>query len=202
MLLAFLDENFKVVAIEPDPRNQKILAARFHHQKHFKLIKKGVSDEQKRAPFFIHNRNSSLNTFSSKWKESIESKNQDDGFSKKQEFIELITLDQIIKQEGIPSFIKIDVEGHELEVINGLNTKIPLISFEANFPEFKEETMLIINKLEQICGESDFNFSINYKLAFLEFVNKSKLEKELNKINEEVCLEIICRMSNYVQFFN
>ncbi|MFK8009487.1 MAG: FkbM family methyltransferase [Saprospiraceae bacterium] len=198
----FLDENFKVIAIEPDPRNQKILAARFHHKEHFKLIKKGVSDEEKIAPFFIHNRNSSLNTFSSKWKESIESRNIDEGFSAHQKFIELITLDQIIKQRGIPSFIKIDVEGHELEVINGLNVKVPLISFEANLPEFKEETILIINQLEQICEESDFNFSIKYELVFSKFVNRSKLEEELNKINEEVCLEIICRMSNYAQFFN
>ncbi|MFK7772104.1 MAG: FkbM family methyltransferase [Saprospiraceae bacterium] len=79
----FLEEEFKVIAIEPDQRNQKILLTRFQDQNLFKLIKKGVSDKETTAPFFIHNRNSSLNTFSSKWKESIELKKQDEGFSAK-----------------------------------------------------------------------------------------------------------------------
>lgn len=197
----FLEKKFKVIAIEPDRRNQKVLLARFENKAHFKLIKKGVSDEQKIAPFFIHKRNSSLNTFSPKWKESIESKNQDDGFSEKQEFIELTTLDQIIEEEGIPSFIKIDVEGHELEVINGLNTKIPLLSFEANFPEFKEETNLIIEKLKKIDSECEFNFSMGYNLVLPQFVDKSVLKNKINEMNQKVCLEIICKMSNFSDFY-
>ena len=198
----FLEEKFKVIAIEPDKRNQRILESRFKKKKLFKLIKKGVSDQEKTAPFFIHKRNSALNTFSPKWKNRVEGKNQSEGFSEEQNLVELTTLDQIIKEEGLPNFIKIDVEGHELEVINGLSLKIPLLSFEANFPEFKEETFLIIKKLEQICGESRFNFSIDYKLIFPAFMDRLKLEKELDKINDEVCLEIICKMSNYPHFFN
>ncbi len=197
----FLEENFKVIAIEPDKRNQKILATKFKDNNQFKLIKKGVSDEQKKAPFFIHNRNSSLNTFSSKWKESIEFKKQDEGFSPKKEFIELTTLDQIIQNEGIPAFIKIDVEGHELEVIQGLNTRIPLLSFEANFPEFKEETFLILERLTMVDKVCKFNFSINFELELSDFVSKENLKKELEIFDKEVCLEIFCKMSTYSKFY-
>jgi FkbM family methyltransferase len=197
----FLEENFRVIGIEPDKRNQKILLTRFKNQKRFKLLKKGVSDKERIAPFFIHNRNSSLNTFSTKWKESIESKNQDDGFSTQQEFMELTTLDQIIKEEGVPAFIKIDVEGHELEVFKGLNIKIPLLSFEANFPEFKEETFLILEKLIKIDEDCEFDFSINYQLELSDFVSMKQLKKLLAKIEGEVCIEILCKMSNYPMFF-
>lgn len=197
----FLEENFKVVAIEPDQRNQKVLMARFNHQDQFFLIKKGVSDVQKSAHFFIHNRNSSLNTFSPKWKESIESKKQDEGFSNQQKIVELTTLDHIIKEVGIPSFIKIDVEGHEWEVIKGLNTRIPLLSFEANFPEFKEETFWIIEKLMEIDPNSEFNFSKEYKLEFPQFVSDIELKRKLNIFEEIICLEIICKMSSYTNFF-
>lgn len=198
----FLEEEFKVIAIEPDKRNQRILLARFQNQVLFKLIKKGASDKEKLAPFFIHNRNSSLNTFSSKWKKSIEAKKQDEGFSAKQEFVELTTLDQIIEQEGVPAFIKIDVEGHELEVIQGLSTRIPFLSCEANFPEFKEETFLILQRLAEIDEGCKFNFSIHFKLELTEFVTKIALKEILSKLEGTVCLEIFCKMSNYKNFYN
>lgn len=190
----FLEENFKVIAVEPDKRNQKILETRFRNKDDFFLIKKGASDKEKTAPFFIHNRNSSLNTFSKKWKDSIELRNQGDDFSESVNFIELTTLDQIIKDEGIPSFIKIDVEGHELEVINGLNIKIPLLSFEANFPEFKGETLLIIEKLICIDEECIFNYSINFKLELVDFKDGIKFKEVISKIDNIVCLEIFCKM--------
>jgi FkbM family methyltransferase len=197
----FLEENFKVIAVEPDKRNQKILEARFRSNNGFKLIKKGASDEEKIAPFFIHNRNSSLNTFSEKWKDSIEFRNQGDSFSESENFIELTTIDQIIEDVGIPSFIKIDVEGHELEVINGLNIKIPLLSFEANFPEFKEETFGIIEKLCHIDEECTFNYSINFQLELVNFVDSKKLKEVISKLEDIVCLEIFCKMSNYSKFY-
>jgi FkbM family methyltransferase len=198
----FLEENFKVIAIEPDARNQKILTARFNNQKGFKLIGKGASDKEKIAPFFVHNRNSALNTFSRKWKESIESKSRGDEFLGVQDFIELTTLDQIIKKEGVPSFIKIDVEGHELEVVKGLNTKIPLLSFEANFPDFKEETFLILEKLVKIDEKCKFNYSINFQLELTDFVEENDIKEELLKLNGIVCLEIFCKMSNYSNFYD
>lgn len=40
------------------------------------------------------------------------------------------TLDEAIAQFGAPQYCKIDVEGHEPEVLKGLNRAIPLVSFE------------------------------------------------------------------------
>lgn len=44
--------------------------------------------------------------------------------------IQVSTLDLQIERHGLPSYCKIDVEGWELEVLQGLNKPIPLISFE------------------------------------------------------------------------
>ena len=121
--------------------------------------------------------------------------------SESKNFIGLTTLDRIIEDEGIPSFIKIDVEGHELEVINGLSIKIPLLSFEANFPEFKEETLLIIEKLNHIDEECTFNYSTNFQLELDDFIDEIKFKEAILKIDNIVCLEIFCKMSNYSIFY-
>jgi FkbM family methyltransferase len=44
--------------------------------------------------------------------------------------IKVITLDKLINLYGTPDLIKIDVEGHEFEVLKGLNTKAKKITFE------------------------------------------------------------------------
>ena len=40
------------------------------------------------------------------------------------------TLDRLIAQHGVPSFIKIDVEGFEDQVLAGLTHPVPALSFE------------------------------------------------------------------------
>ena len=44
--------------------------------------------------------------------------------------VEVTTLDALIVRHGEPRFVKIDVEGFEPEVLRGLSTPIPALSFE------------------------------------------------------------------------
>lgn len=46
------------------------------------------------------------------------------------EEVEVTTLDALIEAHGAPRLIKIDVEGHEAEVLQGLSRPIPWIAFE------------------------------------------------------------------------
>ncbi len=47
-----------------------------------------------------------------------------------EEWVEVTTLDDLIRDHGRPSFIKIDVEGFEAEVLEGLSEAVPCIAFE------------------------------------------------------------------------
>ncbi|MCC6891139.1 MAG: FkbM family methyltransferase [Hyphomicrobiales bacterium] len=44
--------------------------------------------------------------------------------------VPMTTLDALIERHGLPSFIKIDVEGYELEALAGLSRPVPALSFE------------------------------------------------------------------------
>jgi hypothetical protein len=48
----------------------------------------------------------------------------------KTEVVRVTTLDKTIEKFGIPAFIKIDVEGHEFNVVKGLSHPIKLLSLE------------------------------------------------------------------------
>ena len=71
--------------------------------------------------------------------------------------MEITTLDQLIAQHGLPDFIKVDVEGFELEVVQGLSRPVKLISLEWT-PEMTETLLGCIEHLSGL-GPVSFNLS-------------------------------------------
>jgi len=71
-------------------------------------------------------------------------------------------LEKLIASHGIPFYIKIDVEGHELNVLRGLKQPVPYLSFEINLPEFKEEGLECIRILAEIAVDGEFNYVADY----------------------------------------
>lgn len=76
--------------------------------------------------------------------------------------VEVITLDQLIENYGLPHFCKIDVEGFEDQVLAGLSYPLPALSFE--FISFeKDRAWAGIRRLRSL-GAYRFNWSLRERL--------------------------------------
>lgn len=71
--------------------------------------------------------------------------------------VKTVTLEELVQEYGIPDFCKIDVEDLELEVLKGLHTAIPLLSFEYLSIRIGK-TIDCIQRLEEI-GNYEYNWS-------------------------------------------
>lgn len=191
----FLQTPHTTYAIEPDAKNQRVLQARFKKQANFRLIPKAISNTIGTTQLYIHTNGSPLNTMSEKWKTSLESgkHRQKRQFSSDTQTIETTTLDALIAETGTPDFIKIDVEGHELAVIEGLTQPVPFLCFEANLPEFLPETRQIIRHLQAIDPQATFNYSENYEVQLSHYIKGNQLQLRLNHIQAN-CIDVLCKM--------
>ena len=74
--------------------------------------------------------------------------------------VELVTLDSLIEELGVPNYIKIDVEGFDLEVLRGLSKAIDLVSFEfITQPALIDVAADCIKRLQEL-GQYEFNYQV------------------------------------------
>lgn len=201
--LTFLKFSSQVIAYEPDINNLKILRYRFGDTNRLVIEAKAISNNIDGAVFYQNKNSSALNTLSLKWVDALTNSvyREKKIFASEKYKVETSTLDIEIKKYGKPVFLKVDVEGHESSVFEGLHSSIPLIVFEANLPEFVGETLSILESIKNLDQNCSFNFAYNYTLQLSEYVNTDVLALKLKECNFS-SIDIICRMSSYSNHFN
>jgi FkbM family methyltransferase len=177
----FLRLNAKVVAIEPQSACCKYLRKKYGNK--IILVDKAVGSNNEIKPMFIST-NSMISSFSKDWIDSVKRERYKDQEWKAEKMIEQVTLDSIIDKYGVPSFVKIDVEGYELEVLMGLNTSVNIISFEYTIPEQTEKAIKCINHIKKINRNVECNYSIgeSMKLELDKWISDFEM---INLINDE-----------------
>ena len=118
----------KVVAVEPTPDLVRKLTN--IRDKRLTVVASGVGKESGILPFNLSNF-STMNSFSGEWLDKV-AQEVPSGHPQRINTVnvEVVTLDALIKKHGIPDFIKIDVEGTELQVLQGLAIAPKCLSFE------------------------------------------------------------------------
>jgi FkbM family methyltransferase len=72
--------------------------------------------------------------------------------------VSVVTLDSLIDGLGLPDYVKIDVEGFDLEVLRGLSRPVGLLSFEFNTqPHLLEIAEHCVKQIERL-GAYEFNY--------------------------------------------
>jgi hypothetical protein len=145
--------------------------------------------------FNVFEPGSAYNTLEDKWIRELSSTAEGEvpRFPKPTNYqVETTTLDQLIAQFGLPHFVKIDVEGHEVSVLGGLSRVVQIISFEANLPEFREESIRCVEHLEQLSSAYRFSWTPLLNFDTLEWVDAAACIHWLSRTEIRYC-EIFVR---------
>lgn len=164
----FLRLGARVVAIEPDQACQGILRQKFLSYrltpKPVVIIGKAASGSCASQTMWVDGPGSALNTLSDKWVKTLKGDRERFQYTHcelqfgQQREIETVTLDDLILDYGLPFYVKIDVEGHELSVLQGLHRPVPYLSFEVNLPEFRPEGLECIELLRRLSPNGRYNY--------------------------------------------
>lgn len=127
----FLDLGAKVVAVEPVQESIDVLKQRFGQIDEMTLLQAAIGSKKGQSTIHISNE-LEVCTLSENFIAEYKDQPGYDLRWEETRTTNIITLDQLIKEHGIPAFCKIDVEGYEVEVLKGLSQSLPMISFEYN----------------------------------------------------------------------
>src|ERR1700737_2934932 len=160
----FLQLGANVVAFEPQASCGVLLSQMFEKNRRFRLVRKALGPAEGSAVMFIGDSHT-ISSLSKNWIDATMKSGRfaSSRWSGRQE-VAVTTLDVAMSTFGFPSFIKIDVEGFEFEVLKGLSRPIETLSIEV-VPEYLENAFRCLRLLEDL-AEFQFQFSFGESMQF------------------------------------
>jgi len=144
----------RVVCVEPLPEVVVELHRRFDGDPRVVVVPQAVGEQEGAATLSVCSRAPYLSTISAAWKGG---RFRDEVWDRTAD-VAVTTLEALIAHHGLPTFCKIDVEGHERAVLSGLERRIPALSIEFA-REAVDETTRCLARLGAL-GYSSFNLAL------------------------------------------
>lgn len=173
-----------IVALEPQERFYNYLISKFEGNNNVTVLKNGASNFVGEMKLHVNSLFPTLTTFANKgWQKNMEAylpiKNTFDEETK----VKVVTLDYLIKEYGLPDFIKIDVEGFEYEVLCGLTQPVKMLSFE-----FMNKDINTIEKCLLQCdtlGYTNYNWSNgeSFRMINSVWISMEELFKQIKNLD-------------------
>ena len=193
----FLNLGAKVVAFEPQPELCEHLTQHLRLHKNFTLMPTGLGANPSVVELKISDAHV-LSSMSNRWIESTRKSGRFSSYNwDKSIDVKIDTLDNMLNKFGVPKFVKIDVEGYELEVLQGLSHPVKYLSLEftsEDIDNFKK----CLHRIERI-GKYIFQFSEGetLKMSFQKWMDGEAIMKSLeSKIDAQPMLwgDIYCKL--------
>ena len=182
-LAHFLSLGARVVAVEPQPRLMAGLKRRFGNDPRVTLIAAAVGATGGKAKLAIDPAHPTVATLSPDY---IAQAGESRGFRRvrwrEEVEVEVTTLDALIAAHGVPAFCKIDVEGYEHAVLEGLSRPLPGLSIEY-LPAALDPALVAIARLNRL-GTYRFNRSVGESmvLAIPRWMGAAEIGAELKRL--------------------
>ncbi|MFN0303980.1 MAG: FkbM family methyltransferase [Burkholderiales bacterium] len=184
----FLALGARVVAIEPQDDCVAFLRRTFGADPRLSILENVLGACDGTAELMISEVNT-LSSLSPEWVQSVRASGRfADHRWRKKKHVTMTTLDRLIDRFGVPSFVKIDVEGFEREVIKGLSQPVGALSIEFA-PEGRAATIACIEHLEAL-GPIEANYSPEETMcmAFGEWVSPKVMVEYLHAFKNETSI--------------
>lgn len=204
----FLKLNTKVVAFEPQKICIDYLKYVLKKEENITLVRKALGVRTDKGTIILSDSHT-LSTLSTEWIEHVKNSGRFNQWEtwkdNARQTVQITTLDESIREYGIPKFIKIDVEGYEYEVLLGLSQPIEFISIEFAAENIKN-TYRCIDYLASL-SEAMFqiSLSVSMHLEHDSWVSAEKVKETLSNLISEDSLvwgDIYIKSSNLSTYHN
>jgi len=182
----FLRLGARVIAIEPQPSCGSLLARAFRDDPRVTVVCEALGAASGEAKMKVSDA-STISSMSPNWIEAVRSSGRFATYRWNRTIsVPVTTLDALMERYGVPAFIKIDVEGFEFAVLQGLSRAIRALSFEFT-PECADAGLSCVARLESL-GFSRFNYSAGESGAFerSEWFDASTARARLESLRGDV----------------
>ena len=162
---ALLDVGCRVVAVEPQPECCRILRSMQSGHSLLTIVEKACGREVGRAELRTGGGTDVLASLSPDYMRGVAESGRFANHAWKDVLsVEVVSLDQLIGQFGMPAYVKIDVEGFETEVLAGLSDGPKMLSFEFT-PELSKSMLACLSHCQRL-GLQEFNLSYGESMRF------------------------------------
>ncbi len=171
------------VAVEPQPLFSDFLQRIYGRDEQVVLVREAIGAKTGEATLHISRRTPTVTTISAGWMDAVQQADSFVGVRWEETVtVPVTTLDALITRYGSPDFCKIDVEGSELAVLQGLSIPLPLLSFEY-IPATLEMALACIERLQTL-GDYRYNWSVGeeQRLASEDWMDAQAVAAQLGKM--------------------
>lgn len=156
----------RVIAVEPHPMSMRFLRKVYGRARDVELVEAAVGAREGEQEMLICDREPTISTLSPEWATRLHRERRTFAHVRwdRSVRVPVTTLDALIGRFGLPAFCKIDVEGYDLEVLNGLSQPLPALSFEY-VPPALDLALACFDRLRQL-GPYEFNWSPGESMRF------------------------------------